>query len=399
MSSFRAAIRQPIRRWVARPGLALTAIVTLGLGIGTTTAIFSVVDGVLLRPLPYREPGRLVTMWVVRLAWRNQPGFSASWNRGLISWLDLRDLEANTRTLESVGVWTATRQVIVAGQDDVVQGREISSGLLRTLGVSPYAGRGFTREEENGPSDVLMISYSAWQRRFGGDDGILGRRLAVDDRPRTIVGVLPKGFIVEGDQPELLLPIGSLNPRDRTVTNRNDANRAFQAIARLKLGITIDAAAADVEPALRAGKDPKVQTSRLEPLDNLFFSVSRRPLLLLLGGSGLLLLIACVNVTGLLLGDVHGRRQEMAIRQALGAGTWRVARQLLSETVVLAGCGGALGLVSAWWIAPALVAMAPAGLPRLDSVGVDARALGFALLASLATTVVSGGSCLDVEAR
>lgn len=391
MSTLRADIRQAVRRWIARPGLALTAILTLALGIGTTTAIFSLVDGVLLRPLPYADPGRLVTMWTVRPQWQDRPGgFGAVWNRGLISWLDLRDLEEHSRTLAAVGVWTGPRPVLVAGAEDLVVSREISSGLLPTLGVSLLAGRNFTRQEEDGPNDVAMVTYQAWQRRFGGDASIVGRRVTIDGQPRTIVGVLPRDFRVEGEQSEMLLPIGSLTPRDRTVTNRNDANRPFQAIARLKPGVSIEAAATDVEPLLRAGKDPALQTSRLEPLADLFFGGSRRPMLLLLGASGLLLLIACANVTGLLLGDVHARRHELAVRHALGAGAWRVIRQLLAESVVLAASACVLGVAVAWWLTPTLGAIAPATLPRIDAVGVDSLALAFALAVSLVATVVAG---------
>ena len=388
MTTVHADVRHALRRWSARPGLVLTIILTLALGIGSTTAIFSVVDGVLLRPLPYTQPEHLVTTWVIFPQWRDRPALSALWDRVRLSLIDLRDLEASP-ALGSIGVWSEHRSALVDGESELVGAREISSGLLRTLGVRPFAGRTFTRQEEDAPSDAAMITYEAWQRRFGSDATIVGRRLVIDSAPRTIVGVMPKGFVVPGEQPELLLPLGTFNPRDRAVTNRNDANRLYQAIARIPNGVTVDATAAAVETILRAGKDKAIQTSRLESIDGLFFGTSRRPLLLLLAASGVLLLIACANVTGLLLGDAHARRGELAIRHALGASRWRLVRQLIRESGILAIGGGAVGIVAAWWLTPVLVSIAPAGLPRLDTVGLNARVLAFALVVSTMTTLAA----------
>ena len=386
MGSVLADIRHAARRWSARPALAITAILTLGLGIGAATAIFSVVDGVLLRPLPWKEPDRLVSIWGVRPQWRLDPVLGAAWDRGFISWPHFRDLERHNRTLAGVAVWSRARPVRVGGEAALAEALQVSSSFLPVLGIQPYLGRAFTSDEDDTPTESAMVTYEAWQRRFGGVANIIGRRVVVEDVPRTVVGVLPPRFTFEGLPPEFLLPFGTVPAGNRAVDNN-----FLRAVARLRPDVTSEQAAGDIEPVLRGGDPARRRTSRLELLTDTFFAGQpREALLVLLGAAGLLLLIACANVAGLLLGDAGARRQEVAVRRALGAGRARVARQMFAESAILAIGGAGLGLAAAWWMTPVLVAAAPARLPRIDMVTVDARVLVFAAIVSTATVLIFG---------
>jgi predicted permease len=353
------------------------------MGIGGTTAIFSLVDGVLLRPLPWREPDRLVAVHIVREPWRTDPVLSSSWNTGVLTWQSFRALQMQTEAFEGVAAWQRTRPVALAETSDVVQALSISSGFLRTLGASPHAGRTFTPQEDDAVSDSVMVSYETWQRRFGGDPAIVGRRVTIDEITRTVVGVLPRRFQFEGDPPEFVFPFGLV------VGQRSEGNFAYRVFARLNSGVTLEQAATQAAAVLNGGEGRNARTSRLATIPDDQLGPVRAPLFTLLGASMLLLLISCANVAGLLLGDAGARRHEVAVRRVLGAGRWRVTRQMLSESALLATCGGAAGLIAAWWILPALVALAPSRLPRLESVSIDARVLIFAVIASSVTTVLA----------
>jgi predicted permease len=383
MPGFITELRHAVRRWSTRRGLAVTAMLTLALGIGATTAIFSVVDGVLLRPLPWRDADRLVTIWLVRPHWRNDPVSGAFSNNGVLSWPMVRDLREHSRTLEEVAVGLRPRQAIVDG--DVAQATLLSSGFLPMLGVRPYSGRTFTLQEDEAATESVMISYEAWQRRYGGAAGILGRRVTIDDIPMTIVGVLPPRFRFDGEPAEFFIPYGTRPPRERDA-----GNNAYFVVARLKADVTVTEAAAEIEPMLRGDADPSRLTARVTPLADEQLGPSRPPLFMLLTASALLLLISCANVAGLLLGDAGSRRLEIAVRSTLGADRGRLARQLLAECVVLGAGGSAGGLGAAWVMTPTLVAFAPAKLPRIEDVAVDVRVFVFALVLAAVTIVVFG---------
>jgi putative ABC transport system permease protein len=386
MSVVPTDVRYALRRWATRPGLAITVVLTLGLGIGATTAIFSVVDGVLLRPLPWREPDRLVSAYIVREGWRTDPALSFNWNSQFLSWPNFRDLQ-KLNEFESVAAWRRTRLVAVWETGDVAQALNATSNFLATLGTGPHLGRMFTTAEDDTASDSILISYEAWQRRFGGVDGIIGRQVRLDDAPRTIVGVLAPHFQFEGQPPEFLLPFGTL-----TAGERGENNNAFRVVARLADGVTVEQAASRIALILNGGQGRNQRTSRLATIPDDQFGPARAPLYMLFGASVLLLLIACANVAGLLLGEIWTRRHEVAVRRALGAPQWQVARQMFVESALLGAAGGVVGVIAAQWITPVLVTLAPARLPRIDMVAVDARVLIFAVIVSGSMAILCGAA-------
>lgn len=399
--------RHAVRRWAARPALALTAMLTLSLGIGATTAIYSIVDGVLLRPAPWHEPERLVSVYRMNPAWRNDPVFT-NWDHLRLSWPDFRDLQRATPAFGSIGSWSPQPAVIGGETPDRVSSVRMSSGLLPLLGVRPVLGRVFSQDEDSRATDSVMISYEAWQRRFGGQAGIIGHHVVLDDTPRTIIGVLPRGFRVslqadlanDAAPAEFVVPFGTLGTVDRSPTNLR-----YNVVARLATGASLAEADAQAGRVLKGSDTRTERLSQVVPLVEDQLGQSREPLFIILGASSLLLLIACANVAGLLMKDVSARRHEIAVRRALGADRWRVARQLLVENLMLAAGGGAAGLVAAWWLTPALIAIAPRTIPRIDSVSVDLRVIAFAALVTLITTTVfgtwpslAGSSAFPVEA-
>lgn len=392
MSEALLHLRLALRRWRARPAFAATALITLTLGIGVATAIFSVVDGVLLRPLPWPDADRLAVAWIVRPEWRLNPVLAASAERGVLSWFNFRELQQQNRTLASVAIWSNSRPMTGGTRPDQVHAMQVSSTFLETLGVSVLAGRNFTAAEDDDASDSAIISYEAWQRRLGGDPQILGRTVTLDETAKRIVGVLPPGFRFESRPPEFLLPFGTADKRFRTRGNHN-----YRGLVRLKPGISLEQAHADTEPILRAGEPVNKRTSRLVWLTEDQLGATRKPLITLLGAALLLLLVASANVAGLLLGDLKSRSHELAVRTALGAGRARILQQLLIEALLLAGIASIAGVIAARAIMPALVSLAPDTLPRLDSVGIDVRVLGFAILVGFATALIcAAGAALTI---
>ncbi len=379
MSDLRLAVRQCCRA----PGFAALVIVTLGLGIGANTALFSVVNGVLLHPLPFPHPGRLVAIYShtrkIGHAPSNYPNF-LDWRR-------------EAHSFASMSMYRhADRLLTGAGQAEQVSGLQVSANFLVTLGVRPVVGRAFrAADDHRGAAPVAMLGGGFWQRRFGGSPAILGRVVDLDGLPRTVIGILPASFRFYGLSPDVYTPIGQykdISFRDRSV------DESAQVIGRLKPGVALAQAQAEMSGIAR-------QLAREYPHDEeggiALVSLRRdlvgnvRPYLwLLLGAAGLLLLIACVNVANLLLARSSGREAELAVRAALGASQSRLLRQLLTESLLLSALGGALGLAFAWAARQGILALLPANLPRGNDIRLDAPVLAFALAAAALAGLASG---------
>ncbi len=386
----RTDLRLALRRWRHRPGLAATTVLILAVGIGATTAVFSVVKAVLLRPLPWPAPDRLVVIHAVSPERRHNPAFSASWNRGPISWSAWQRLQGAS-AFEAVGVWFPRREILGDARADIVEVIYASSSFLSMLGVRPAAGRLFTADEDYSESEAVVVSYEAWQRRFGGRPDVVGQSLVLVPGPtsrgtiKTVVGVLPPGFRFQGEPPELLLPMGL-----RVENSHYETSRFLRAVGRLAPGVSLEAALAMAEPLVRGVESSARRSARVVPLGADQVTDASRPLWLLLGSAGLLMLVACANVAGLLFGEARTRRHETALRIALGGSRRHILQQLTMENLLLAGAAAVGGLAIAAGLMPILVMLAPDRLPGLDSVGVDFQLTALALGLGLATPLFFG---------
>ena len=380
-------LRYGLRMLTTRPGFTAVALVALALGIGANTAMFSVVDAVLLRPLPYRDAGRLVMIWH-EYAQMNLPKATLS----VPSYLEYRDHVQGFESVAAAANWSAN--LTGAGDPEQVQGARVTGNFLTTIGVAPMLGRDFLKEEDApGGEHVVILSHGLWQRRFGGDRGVLGRTLELNGESHTVIGVMPPSFL-------FFRPADLYRPIAFTVEQSAPANHGNEfliGVARLKPGVTMQQAGAEMDGiAARLRKEFYVEgwSPRLFPLLDEMTGEVRPAILVLMGAVGCVLLIACSNVANLLLARATGRQREMAIRSALGAGRLRVIRQLITESVVLGVAGGALGLLVAWLGLKVLVAAAPEATAQMvlggRAVGLDGTALGFALAVSLLTGLVFG---------
>jgi len=386
-------VRYAMRRWRRRPGFAATAILTLALGIGATTAIFSVVDTVLLSPLPWPHADRLVAVHGVYPDWRNNPGLAATWNRGTLNY-PAWDALRTTGAFQEVGVWRPAPRPDMTfgeGRTEVVTTMSVSSNFLSMLGVNLALGRYFTDREDNVNNDSIILSFEMWQRRLSGRGDIVGERLMLGRAssggryPKTVVGVLEPGFEFEGESADVLLPVGIA-----AEVSRKYNSGSFRVVARLSADVSPAAAEAAATPLVAVTDTTQPLADRVVALEEEHRGAARRPLWLLFGGAGLLLLVACANVAGLLLGEARMRRHEIAVRAALGSGRIRLLRQLIVEHSLMAVVGTGAGLVIASWLIGGVVALAPEGLPRIEQVAINVRVAGFALMAGLLTLLVFG---------
>lgn len=391
MDAILADLRQARRALLRHPGLALTAWLTLAIGIGATTAIFSVVYGVLLRPLPYDDADRLV-----RLS-ESHPGATSPLRGALLSNRTYFTWTQAPTTVEAVAPYSPSKYTARIGNETLrLGGAAVSPALFATLRVAPAMGRFFTADEAASQVPVAIISQGLWQTRFGSRPNALGSTITIDGRAHTIVGVSPAGFDFPSNEASLWTPY-----RVAPVTSA-DANAVsvFFAIARLRGNATPQQAAAEGTAAARAlprpmvtellfGKGGAVQVAVRPIVDQLTTNV-RPALLVLMAGVGLVLAIACANVANLLLSRGVDRQRELAVRVALGADGRQIARHLLVESLLLSGLGGLAGIALAWLLIRLLPTLAPASFPRLDAIQVDARVLVFAVAASLLAGLVAG---------
>jgi putative ABC transport system permease protein len=389
-------LKHVLRRLVRTPGFTIIALLTLALGIGATTAIFSVVNGVLLKPLPYPDADALVGVWHVA------PGIPAGggFDRVNCSPTMYFTYHEQNQTFQDFGLWSGGGASITGvGDPEQVQALFLTFGTLNAIGVQPVLGRWFSEADtQPDAAGTMMLTHGYWHRRFGGDTGVIGRSVTVDGRPRTIIGVMPEGYRFLSSAAEVFLP----HQFDRNKVFLG--NFSFQGVARLKPGVTLARADADVARMLpiwmrswppppgfdRALFENARFAPKLAPLKEDVVGDIGSVLWVLMGTIALVLLIACANVANLLLVRAEGRQQDLAIRAALGAGWGRLAREMLLESATLGVVGGALGLALAYGALRILVASGPAMLPRLAEIGVDSTVLAFTLAVSLLAGLVFG---------
>jgi predicted permease len=384
MSAFLQDVRFTVRMLLKSPGFAAIAILTLALGVGADTALFSVVNGVLLNPLPYPHSDRLAAVYEK----------NAGLDRAPISYLNFLDWQRQTKTFASLAIYRGEDSTLTGrGEAERLRGYMISADFFTTLGIHPMLGRTFSAADDRiGAAPVAILSGGLWKRRFGSSPSILGQSVDLNGAEYTVVGVLPPDFTFYGIQRDVFTPIGQWN--DPSFLDRR-VDMSAHAIGRLKPGVTLAQASADMDTVARnlAAAYPESDKSvgiALYPLKEDLVGNVRPFLLVLLAAVGFLLLIACANVAGLLLARSARRSGEFAIRVALGAQPGRVMRQLLTESLILAGFGGTLGLLLAFFGTRAAVGLLPGALPRANEVALDARVLLFTLAVSLLAGVVFG---------
>ncbi|HEX4966667.1 MAG TPA: ABC transporter permease [Thermoanaerobaculia bacterium] len=376
--------RFAIRTWRKVPGISAVILLTIGLAIGANTAIFSVVDGVLLRPLRFKDPGKLVMLW--------EKDSRNNVEQGLLSPADFSDFRRQSTAFEDLGAIYPYSSVNLTGEGDPerLDVSVVSPSVFTILGAAAETGRTFLPEESQaGNSKVVVLSHGFWLRRFAAKP-LLGKALLLNNEPYTVVGVMPAWFQFPSSHIDMWLPL-ALGEKELAVRQV----RILQTVGRLKPGVSRQQAAAEASaiasrlerehPDTNAGAD-----ANLVSLTDQIVGDVRRALLILAGAVGCILLIACANMANLLLARAAGREREVAIRQAIGAGRRRLIRQMLTESVLLSLLGGALGLVLAFWGIQALIRLSPGGIPRLDEVRLDPRALLFTLLISVGAGLLFG---------
>jgi predicted permease len=384
---------QVLRRLGRAPVFTVITLITLAAGVGATIAVFSVVDGVLLKPLPYPHAETLVGVW------HAAPGLTLEdVNMAPANYFIYRE---QNHVFEDIGVYTGDSVAVTGqGNPEQVQALDVTDGVLPILGVTPMLGRWFSRADAApGAAETVMLDYGYWQRRFSSDRSIVGRAITIDGKQRQVIGVMPRGFrFLDGDQPALFLPIQF----DRGKTTLGQFS--YDGIARLKPGVTMAAANADIARLI-----PTVWTSfppppgfsmdlfhkaqfgpKVRPLSQDVVGDVGKLLWVLMGSIGVVLLIACANVANLLLVRAEGRHQELAVRSALGASRWRIAGDFLLESIVIGVLGSVFGLALAWGALRLLVAIAPQGLPRIQDIGIDLPVLAFTVGVSLFCSLLFG---------
>jgi len=378
-------VRFAVRRLAKSPLFTTVALLTLALGIGANTAVFTLVNGVVLQPLPYRDPDALVAIWMEKADGSETDS---------LSYPDYLDLQAQSRALAEVGFWTWWTMDITAGDEPIsVPSVRVSANMLAVIGVEPAEGRLFRPEEaEEGNDDIAIVSHGLWQGHYGGRP-LVGSEIAIDGRPHTVVGIMPEGFRFPYVQE---YGAGFWTPLPLSVEEEGRGSRWINAVGRLVPGGTVEQARSELEtiggrlaaayPASNAGWSLSVTPMH----DSVVSGSTRAALWVLYGVVAFVLLIACANLASLLLARMEGRQHEIAVRAALGAGRRRLIRELLAETAVMGIAGGLLGTALAAWSMRLFLSWIPAGVPRLDEIGVDGAVLLFSMGVTLGTCLLFG---------
>ena len=376
-------LRLGLRMLLKNPGFSAVVVATLALGIGANVALFSVINGVLLNPLPLPDPDQLVTLA------QSKPNFDA----GAIPYPNFRDMQKENRTFSAMAISRGFGfSLLGSGEPERVSARLTSADLFSVLGVQPVLGRTFLPgEDEPGAPPLVLISADLWQRKFSSAQDVVGKGLTLDDKSYTVVGVLPANLPVYTTT-DVFVPIGQWNS---PALKRRGAALGLHGIGRLKPGVTVEQGEADLDRimndlAVAYPETNKGNGAKVSPLKQRIVGNIGPILWMLLGAVGFVLLIACVNVSNLLLARSTGRTREFAIRTALGAARWRLLRQSLTESMLLALTGGALGLIVAGWGTQAALAALPTTIPRAAEVGLDRRVLIFTLVLSVLTGILAG---------
>ena len=396
MTTFIQDLRFGLRTLRKSPGFTIIAVITLALGIGANTAIFSIVNAVLLKPLPFPEPDRLL---YINSGFSNQKDVARPF---AMSYPDFLDWRASAKSLSGMASYHDDSFTLTGLEQPLhVNGSTVSGDFFSVVGVQPFLGRGFTREEEKPGTRVIVLSYQLWQSAFHGDRGIVGRAITMDKQSYTVVGVMPAGFVfpMDGQPPALWRTFAAdgetTDPKGRPMTGQRGAHFLL-AVGRLKPGVSLETGREELNVIARnlAAQYPNtnkkfsvaIVTTELEHL----VGENRTQLMILLVSVAVVLLIACLNVANLLLVRASKRNREIAVRAALGARRMRVVRQMLTESVVLGFAGACLGIPLALWGLKAFISLNAAKMPRIQSAGLDGSVLAFTAGIALLTSIIFG---------